>query len=180
MYCRGRKSSLKTQKDFAVRETSTCRLGNACWNQAERLTLEAGSTICNSVLTAASALKGEVPGKAGDAAGGCLLSGSTVSPQRQSQGIRREKELQKTWIAHQCFLLPTSSSGMEFCPWAVPPTQGTSLKSQQKVTVSPPAWFPQGVKQYAANTDYFHLLGLQGQQAWCFIYKPMCRGEPRA
>lgn len=61
-----------------------------------------------------------------------------------------------------------------------PPTQGTSLKSQQKVTVSPPAWFPQGVKQYAANTDYFHLLGLQGQQAWCFIYKPMCRGEPRA
>lgn len=99
-YCKGRKNSLKTQKDFAVRETSTCRLGMAYRNQAERFTLEAGSTNYNSALTAASALEGEVPGKAGDAAGSCLLSDSAVSPRRQPQGIRREKGLQKTRIVH--------------------------------------------------------------------------------
>lgn len=54
-------------------------------------------------------------------------------------------------------------------------TVGTAiaLKSQLKVTVSPPGWFPQVVKWYITSADYFHL---QGAGGLCVLFTSLCTG----
>lgn len=76
---------------------------------------------------------------------------------------------------HPFTLLPRSSSASwrGRLPLGTVGT-ATALKSQLKVTVSPPAWFPWGVKWYATSTDYFHLLGLRGAGGLYVLFASLC------
>lgn len=133
-----------------------------------------GETPLKAVAAGWKVGKAHAEGRGFPAAGNWLLSGCSASqgcPRRhvataggvQSQHARWENGIAKNvCITHPFTLLPWSSSASwrGGLPLGTVGT-ATALKSQLKVTVSPPAWFPWGVKWYATSTDYFHLLGLQ-------------------
>lgn len=146
-----------------------------------------GETPLKAVAAGWKVGEAHAEGRGFPAAGNWLLSGCTASqgcPRRQvataggvqSQHARWENGIAKNvCITHPFTLLPWSSSASwrGRLPLGTVGT-ATALKSQLKVTVSPPAWFPWGVKWCATSTDYFHLLGLRGAGGLYVLFASLC------
>lgn len=169
----------------------------AYWKQAKNIRLETRSSIW--VLALAAAFASETPLKAVPS----QLEGSNAHAEGFSQAAQWARGPctgSHSWRVQSQHTRQEKGRAQHVCVWLPPPIQfvpfpgcagwrgrlplgtmgtATALKSWLKVTVSPPAWFPQGVKWYTTRADYFHLLGLWGAGGLYVLFtSPSTGGKP--